>query len=101
MTVPQARAALGVMKQDRKNREQGYNQQIQDYRKKLDELAKFTPGSSGATTPSGGGKGARTVTTEERQAFQNKVNQVNAMPDGPNKDRLMKQLDDLKRKWGL
>jgi len=87
-----------TLKTDMGNRIAGYDEQRKQLQGLLRNVGK--PGTGGGVHGKTGA-GARELTTQERQAYDAKLTQIQGLPDGPQKQAAMKQMQDLASKWGI
>jgi hypothetical protein len=52
-------------------------------------------------SPEKGGKISNQLSNEERQAYDTKLSQVKAMSEGPQKQKMLQQMQELGKKWGI
>ncbi len=88
----QFKAVVKTLRLDMNNRVAGY----EDSLKRLQEAGK------NIGKPASGGKGIpKQLTDSDRQAYTQKLTQVQSLPDGPQKQAALKQMQDLADKWGI
>lgn len=104
-TPEQMEAALQVMEKDKANRLSSFEEQRKSYQQRIQDLGKKPLGETAATPTVGGksssGAGTKELTAQDRQAYDAKLAQIQALPDGPRKQAALKQMQDLAAKWGI
>jgi hypothetical protein len=106
-----------VMQMELENRAKGINMEHQRIQNDINTVTKYVDDKFSTAFPhlvkenkvqrpdiiGGGKKGGETnkLSSEERQAYDTKLSQVKAMSESPQKQKLLQQMQELGKKWGI
>lgn len=101
-TPQQFARVTDILKADMENRRAGIAKEEKILRGNLSKsIDKIVPSETGQDRGGEGNSRPGQVTAEDRQQYDAKLSQVQAMPDGPQKQQLLQQLSKFAKKWGI